>query len=63
MNAGAVNLVQLPYLRGVPVVVMSRFEPVAFCKTIEIYKVTIGLIVPPILVLLARHPGAMFDAS
>lgn len=43
---------------------MPRFEPVAFCKTIEQYKITIGLIVPPILVVLARHPAAaQFDLT
>lgn len=43
---------------------MPRFEPVAFCQTIERYKITVGLIVPPILVVLARHPAAeQFDLT
>lgn len=36
---------------------MSRFDPVQFCANIEKYKITIALIVPPVLVVLARHPG------
>jgi acyl-CoA synthetase (AMP-forming)/AMP-acid ligase II len=41
---------------------MPKFDPVAFCKTVETYKVTVGLIVPPILVVLARHPGKLLRA-
>lgn len=37
---------------------MSKFEPEAFCRNIEKYQITYGLIVPPILVVLARHPAA-----
>ncbi|KAI5124907.1 hypothetical protein M0805_007335 [Coniferiporia weirii] len=55
---GALNLLQLCPLDGIPVVVMSRFDPFAFCKYIEQYKVTFSFIVPPILVVLARHPAA-----
>ncbi|TDL27415.1 acetyl-CoA synthetase-like protein [Rickenella mellea] len=55
---GVVKLLIFPFVNGAPVVLLQRFEPVAFCKTIETYKVTVGLIVPPILVVLARHPAA-----
>lgn len=54
---GAVNILQFPIQQGVPVVVMTRFEPVAFCQNIEKFKITFALIVPPVLVVLARHPG------
>ncbi|KAL0581335.1 hypothetical protein V5O48_000711 [Marasmius crinis-equi] len=40
---------------GVPTVIQQRFEPVEFCANIEKYKITIALVVPPVLVLLARH--------
>jgi 4-coumarate--CoA ligase len=36
---------------------MSRFDPVQFCANIERYKINIALVVPPVLVVLARHPG------
>lgn len=36
---------------------MQRFDPVQFCANIERYKITCSLVVPPVLVVLARHPG------
>ena len=54
---GAVMLLHLPFTTGAPVVIMSRFDPVQFCANIEKYKITIALIVPPVLVVLSRHPG------
>lgn len=36
---------------------MTRFDPVQFCANIERYKVNRALVVPPVLVVLARHPG------
>ncbi|KAK7045638.1 hypothetical protein VNI00_007471 [Paramarasmius palmivorus] len=53
---GFVKSLLFPLLVGVPSVVQQRFEPVQFCENIEKYKVTISLIVPPVLVVLARHP-------
>lgn len=47
----------VPLLSGCPVALMPRFEPVAFCANIERYKSTLVLLVPPVLVVLARHPG------
>ncbi|KAH8113275.1 AMP binding protein [Phellopilus nigrolimitatus] len=55
---GATNLLQYSYREGSPVVVMTRFEPVAFCKHIEQYKITYVFVVPPIMVLLLHHPAA-----
>ncbi|THH08646.1 hypothetical protein EW145_g2565 [Phellinidium pouzarii] len=55
--SGATNLLLLCVLDGVSVVIMTRFEPVVFCKTIERYKITFAFIVPPILVVLSRHPA------
>lgn len=51
------KLLHFPFSVGAPVVIMSRFDPVQFCANIEKYKITIALIVPPVLVVLARHPG------
>ncbi|PFH52099.1 hypothetical protein AMATHDRAFT_46467 [Amanita thiersii Skay4041] len=51
-------------LFGVPVVLQSRFEPVAFLQNIQKYKVTALMVVPPILVMLAKHPVVdKFDLS
>jgi 4-coumarate--CoA ligase len=42
---------------GAPVVIQQRFDPVQFCANVEKYKIGISLVVPPVLVLLSRHPG------
>ncbi|PPR03178.1 hypothetical protein CVT26_008027 [Gymnopilus dilepis] len=54
---GAVKLLHFPFSCGVPVVIMTRFEPEQFCANIERYQITCSLIVPPVLVVLARHPA------
>ncbi|KAF9012476.1 AMP binding protein [Cyathus striatus] len=61
---GAVKLLHYPFTRGATVVVMPRFDPVQFCANIEQYKITVALVVPPVLVLLARHPAVdQYDMS
>jgi 4-coumarate--CoA ligase len=35
---------------------MPRFDLVKFCEAIQKYKVTLAHVVPPVLVLLAKHP-------
>ena len=49
----------LPFalMLGMPVVIMPQFEPEAFCRNIEKYKVTISLIVPPVCLAIIHHPG------
>ncbi|KAF8967926.1 AMP binding protein [Flammula alnicola] len=54
---GAVKLLHWPLTCGAPVAVMTRFDPVQFCANVEKYKVTIALVVPPVLVVLSRHPA------
>nr|WBR81425.1 4-coumaroyl-CoA ligase [Sanghuangporus baumii] len=54
---GVLNLLHSCVDKAIPVVVMSRFEPVAFCKLIEKFKITFIFLVPPILVVLSRHPA------
>lgn len=45
-------------------VVMPKFELEAFCSTIEKYRITLAYVVPPILVLLAKHPAVQkYDLS
>ncbi|KAJ6582989.1 AMP binding protein [Mycena vulgaris] len=58
------QVLHLPLTAGLPVVIQQRFEPVEFCANIEKYKISYSLIVPPILVVLARHPAAeKYDLS
>ena len=42
---------------GMSVVVMPQFEPEAFCRNIEKYKVTASLVVPPVCLAMVHHPG------
>lgn len=59
-HAGAVKLLHFPFSCGASVVIQTRFEPVQFCANIERYRISMALIVPPVLVVLARHPGKAF---
>ncbi|KAG2109352.1 AMP binding protein [Suillus discolor] len=54
---GGVKLLHLPLFLGVPGVVMAGFDPDGFCAAIARYRVTIGFVVPPMLVVFARHPA------
>lgn len=56
-GTGAVNLLHYTFRNGASVVIMQRFDPVQFCANIERYKINRALVVPPVLVVLARHPG------
>ncbi|KAJ6487695.1 AMP binding protein [Mycena sanguinolenta] len=61
---GVANLLQYPFYIGVAVVIQTRFEPVQFCANIERYKIGFAFIVPPVLVVLARHPAVdSYDLS
>ncbi|KAJ7443808.1 AMP binding protein [Mycena latifolia] len=61
---GVAQLLHLPLTLGSPVVIQSRFEPFQSCANIEKYKIAFAYIVPPILVILARHPAVeTFDLS
>jgi acyl-CoA synthetase (AMP-forming)/AMP-acid ligase II len=55
-------LFHAPY-RGVPVVILPRFEPIAFLSAVSRYKATVALVVPPILLMLLHHPGACSRAD
>jgi hypothetical protein len=54
---GAAKLLHFPLFTGTPVVVMPRFDPVAFCAHIEKHNITAALVVPPMLLSIIRHPG------
>ncbi|EEB94602.1 hypothetical protein MPER_06556, partial [Moniliophthora perniciosa FA553] len=53
---GLVKCLLFPLSLGVAAIIQQRFEPTQFCANIENYKITVALIVPPVLVVLARHP-------
>uniref|UniRef100_A0A0N4ZBC1 4-coumarate--CoA ligase 1-like n=1 Tax=Parastrongyloides trichosuri TaxID=131310 RepID=A0A0N4ZBC1_PARTI len=51
-------------LRGSTGIIMKHFDPNIFCSMIQKYKVKVLLLVPPILVFLAKHPIAQkYDLS
>ncbi|KAF7795577.1 hypothetical protein EIP86_006739 [Pleurotus ostreatoroseus] len=54
---GCVKILQFPFSRGMRTVIMSRFNPVEFCRAIERYAVTQALIVPPMCLVLAHSPA------
>ncbi|TFK74033.1 AMP binding protein [Pluteus cervinus] len=61
---GAVMLLQYPVAANMSVTIQPRFDPVQFCASIEKYNIDIALIVPPVLVVLARHPAVdQYDLS
>ncbi|KAJ7099954.1 AMP binding protein [Mycena belliarum] len=61
---GVSNILTFGIAVACPTVIMTRFEPVQFCANIAKYKIVFGFIVPPILVVLARHPAVdSYDLS
>lgn len=56
---GVVTLMFYPLFSGFPVVILPKFDPEQFFRAIERYKVTIGFVVPPILLVLLHHPGEL----
>ncbi|KAI0090784.1 hypothetical protein BDY19DRAFT_887434 [Irpex rosettiformis] len=54
---GATKLLQFPYTRGIPVVIMQKFDVVGMCKSVEKYGVSQCLVVPPICLALLHHPA------
>ena len=56
-SQGVVVQVFYPLFCGIPVVILPKFDSDQFCRFIERYKVTVGYIVPPILLALVHHPG------
>ncbi|GAN01228.1 phenylacetyl-CoA ligase [Mucor ambiguus] len=53
---GLTSLVLNAFYKVTPVVIMARFDLELLCKLVEKYKVTLASIVPPVAVLLAKHP-------
>ncbi|KAJ7616223.1 AMP binding protein [Mycena polygramma] len=53
---GAV-VIHLIFSVGWPLIIQTQFEPFQFCAVIERFKVSMAFIVPPVLVVLGRHPA------
>ncbi|KAJ6467898.1 AMP binding protein [Mycena sanguinolenta] len=61
---GLLLILHLPFTIGWSVVIQSGFEPRQFCETVERFRIAIAFIVPPVLVVLARHPDVdIYDLS
>jgi len=46
----------LPLYRGVTVYIMQRFNLEQLCSSIEVNKITVAYLVPPVVLLLAKSP-------
>ncbi len=56
-HSGVAKLIFYPFYRGFPVVILPKFDPEQFCRSIERYKATVAFVVPPIILVLIHHPG------
>ncbi|MCO5549697.1 hypothetical protein L7F22_003170 [Adiantum nelumboides] len=54
---GMAKFIHYALYSGMTVVVMPKFDLKVFLEAVEKYKVTLGILVPPILVLLAKDPS------
>ncbi|GHJ85798.1 hypothetical protein NliqN6_2200 [Naganishia liquefaciens] len=55
---GLMEAAIVPLLKGVPVVILPRFTPEGFFKTIHKYRITHAFVVPPMILHLAHNPAA-----
>ncbi|KAF9073171.1 AMP binding protein [Rhodocollybia butyracea] len=61
---GAVFLVLFSVYRGIKCVIMPRFDPEQYCMNVEKFNITMAMVVPPVLVVLSRHPAVdKYDLS
>jgi 4-coumarate--CoA ligase len=51
---GLIKLLHHPFMIGMPIVIMSRFDMRSFCQLVEQYKASITLLVPPIILLMSN---------
>lgn len=56
ISTGIAVLILLPMYRGITLYIMQRFDLELFCKSIEQHKITVTFVVPPVALLLAKHP-------
>ena len=63
-DPGLTCLIHQSMYSGIQLVVMPRFDLEDFCKFIQELKITFLYVVPPIIVLLGKHPlVAQYDLS
>ncbi|KAJ3896403.1 AMP binding protein [Lentinula edodes] len=61
---GAVSGLLFPIFCGTTTVIMARFDLMDFCVAVERYRITAVLVVPPVMLAIARHPAIdKFDLS
>ncbi|HEX6452232.1 MAG TPA: AMP-binding protein [Trebonia sp.] len=61
---GLVSIMNAPLRRGATIVTMPRFDLAEFLRVIQDYRITRALVVPPIVLALAKHPlVGKFDLS
>ncbi|KAH8817886.1 AMP binding protein [Flagelloscypha sp. PMI_526] len=53
---GCTVLLKYLFTTGAALVIGPRFDPISFCSNVEKHRITVSLIVPPVLVVLAHHP-------
>lgn len=53
---GLTLLMHIAVYLGIPVYVMAKFDLVKFCETVQKENITYTCLVPPIILLLAKHP-------
>ncbi|KAI8084667.1 uncharacterized protein BX664DRAFT_337521 [Halteromyces radiatus] len=53
---GLTVVIHMSLFWGIPLVVMTKFDLVHFCETVQKHKISFSCLVPPILLLLAKHP-------
>jgi 4-coumarate--CoA ligase len=56
ISIGIAVLILLPVYRGITLYIMQRFDLEQFCKSIQRHKITVTFVVPPVALLLAKHP-------
>lgn len=49
-------LVHACIYRGLTLVTMTRFDLEKFCQLVQDHKITFSYVVPPVVLLLAKHP-------
>lgn len=61
---GLTSLMLNPLYNGITTVVLAKFEIEKFCRVIQEHKITFVFLVPPIALLLAKHPSVTnYDLS
>ncbi|KIX09039.1 uncharacterized protein Z518_00117 [Rhinocladiella mackenziei CBS 650.93] len=61
---GLTSMMINPLFTGVQCLVMEKFEIEAWCRAVQDHRVTVGYIVPPIVLLLCKHPAVeKYDLS